>query len=538
VLAQRVEAQQIPDLRSLLIRKFACIYPLLAFTAALFALFGAGAVEAQAQQRSEDNYSGVSVETSPQVFATICALDAAGFGADERTLTEMPQRLALREDLLKMQGPATEALQRFYRDHALADPGETLARYIAFALVAGPPPRFQFQMDRDLIPPDVLTIEDFQGVLADFYREAHLDSRWSKVEPEYRPVVDLYQAPVRRIVTISNGYLREIVKPSHGRTFTVYVEPLVGSRTTFRNNGDHYAIVVGAGSQVPADDIQHAYLHFLLDPLLLRGRNQVQTKSALLSIAARAPRLPVEYRSDFVALTDECLIKAVELRLRRLSPEQLEAALNNDDQSGFILVRTIVQQLQKFEKAEPAMSYYFPDLMAGISVQGEQERLKNVTFASIEESPESKQDTAPASSRASELDRWLAQGGHEIALQDAPAAASTFEKVLEKYPNQPRALYGLAIASVLSGDATRAKDLFERLVSASDQKPDPTVLAWSHVYLGRIHDLEGLRDLAIGEYSAALAVDGASESARVAAQRGIDVAYSPPTRGNDRPEGP
>jgi tetratricopeptide (TPR) repeat protein len=264
----------------------------------------------------------------------------------------------------------------------------------------------------------------------------------------------------------------------------------------------------------------------------------VQTKSALLSIAARAPRLPVEYRSDFVALTDECLIKAVELRLRRLSPEQLEAALNSDDQSGFILVRTIVQQLQKFEKAEPAMSYYFPDLMAGISVQAEQERLKNVTFASMEGSPESKQDTAPASSRASELDRWLAQGGHEIALQDAPAAASTFEKVLEKYPNQPRALYGLAIASVLSGDATRAKDLFERLVSASDQKADPSVLAWSHVYLGRIHDLEGLRDLAIGEYSAALAVDGASESARVAAQRGIDVAYSPPTRGNDRPEGP
>jgi hypothetical protein len=527
VLALRIEAQQIPDLRSLLIRKFACIYALLAFTAALFGLFDAVALEAQ-PQRSGDGYSGVSVEPSRQVFATICALDAAGFDADERTLTEMPQRLALREDLLKMQGPAAEALQRFYREHVLADPGETLARYIAFALVVGPPPGFQFQMDRDLLPPDVLAIEGFQEVLIDFYREAHLDARWSKVEPEYEPAIDRYQAPLRRIVTISNGYLREVLKPSHGRTFTVYVEPLVGSRTTFRNSGDHYAIVVGTGSQVPADDIEHAYLHFLLDPLPLRSRKEVQSKSALLSIAARAPRLPVEYQNDFIALTDECLIRAVELRLRRLSPGQLEAALQNNDQSGFILVRSLVVQLQKFEKAEPAMSYYFPDLIAGINVQAEQERLKNVTFASTEELPEPKQDTSPAGSPASELDRLLAEGDHEIALQDAPAAVSTFEKVLEDYPNQPRALYGLAIASVLSGDATRAKDLFEGLVSASDQKADPVVLAWSHVYLGRIHDLEGVRDLAVGEYRAALAVDGASESARVAARRGIDVAYRPP----------
>ena len=39
--------------------------------------------------------------------------DAAGFGADESTLAEMPSRLALREDLLKLQGPATEALRKW-----------------------------------------------------------------------------------------------------------------------------------------------------------------------------------------------------------------------------------------------------------------------------------------------------------------------------------------------------------------------------------------------------------------------------------------
>ena len=95
------------------------------------------------QSAADSTETGVNVEASPQIFATMCALDAAGFDADESTLAEMPSRLALRGELLKLQGPATDALRQYYRDHALADPGETLSRYIAFALVVGAPPRFR-----------------------------------------------------------------------------------------------------------------------------------------------------------------------------------------------------------------------------------------------------------------------------------------------------------------------------------------------------------------------------------------------------------
>jgi hypothetical protein len=55
-------------------------------------------------------------------------------------------------------------------------------------------------------------------------------------------------------------------------------------------------------------------------------------------------------------------------------------------------------------------------------------------------------------------------------------------------------------------------------------------MAWSHVYLGRIHDLEDERELAVNEYQAALAVEGAPEAARVAAQSGVEIAYKPPPR--------
>ncbi len=135
--------------------------------AGLVALSAAVVLPARAQRASQppqSSPSGISVDASQQIFATLCALDAAGFAADTSTLAEMPARLALRGDLLKMQGPATEALRGFYRDHALADPGETLSRYITFALVVGPPPQFKFQVDHDMLPPDVLAIDGFQEI--------------------------------------------------------------------------------------------------------------------------------------------------------------------------------------------------------------------------------------------------------------------------------------------------------------------------------------------------------------------------------------
>jgi tetratricopeptide (TPR) repeat protein len=508
----------------------------LAITGAPFAPVAPGSF---AQSQTSSSVTGISVETSPQIFATMCALDAAGFDAQSSTFAEMPERLALRDQLLKLHGPATEAVRAFYKDYALSDPGETLSRFITFALVAGPPPNFRFQLSRDLLPPDVLAIEGFQDILAAFYSEAHLEIQWAKVEREYNRAAARDDAPLRKIVTNTNAYLRELIKPSSGRTFTLYVEPLVANRANFRNFGNRYAVVIGTGPQFPTDEVQHAYLHFMLDPLPLQYRKDVSAKADLLDVAAKAPRLPVVYQKDFLAFADECLIKAVELRLRRLPPEQLEVALRENDASGFILVRPFVAQLVKFEKAEPAMTYYFPDLIAGIDVDAEEKRLKDIKFPPPEQTIEP-QDNHAAAEQTSELDSWLEEGDHDIAAHDSSGAKAAFEKVLAKYPNEPRATYGLALSWVLSGtqgSADNAKELFERLVSPpnshdADPAPsaptnDPKILAWSHVFLGRIHDLEDERDLALSEYHLALSVDGAPEAARVAAERGIAEPYQP-----------
>src|SRR5215471_19483693 len=238
----------------------------------------------------------ITVEANPQLFAVLCALHAAGFEADVPTAGVRPVRARLHAELLRQEGPATQALRAFYREHQSS---ATLSRYISFALVVGPPPQFNYLLRREELPPDVLGIDGFPEVLVNFYREAQIDRLWAQVGPEYDREIARIHEPVSQIVLTSTSYLRELLKSSSSRTFAVYVEPLVGGKVNFRNYGDRYVIVVSPGSELPLDEIRHAFLHFLLDPLALRYRREVAAKKSLLNIAARAPQLPGEYKEDF-----------------------------------------------------------------------------------------------------------------------------------------------------------------------------------------------------------------------------------------------
>jgi tetratricopeptide (TPR) repeat protein len=505
--------------------------------ACVFLLALALAPELPAQSGSSSP-TGISVQQSEQIFDTLCALDAAGFQSDQSTLGDLPERLALEGDLLKLQGPATLAVRTYYRGHPEADPDALLSRYVTFALTVGPPPDFSFELSEDELPPEALSLEDFQPLLSAFYKEADLGARWKQVAPEYEPLAGKYRSIVRAVVVKTSAYLREVIGAQNGRSFTVYVEPLVGSHTDFRNLGDQYAVVVGARPADSAELIQHAYIHFMVDPLVLKDRDALLSKTPIFNIAARAPQLPEEDRDDLVSYVDECVVKAIELRLRDLPAAEQESVLKHDDETGFVMVRPLVAGLEKFEKDNPSMTYYLPDLIAGVDVAAEQKRLQGIQFATLQPAPAAVTQT-PSQAAASQKESLLAEGDREIALRDGNAAAAIFKKVLDAYPNEPHALYGLAVASVLTGHADESKQLFQRVVASSSSTgpgadsgkdaADPTALAWSHIYLGRIDDLEGNRDLAVTEYRAALAVAGAPESARIAAQRGVDQAYAPPT---------
>ncbi len=482
----------------------------------------------------------VSVDTNLQLFATLCALQAAGFEKEVSDAGFHPLRRSLRSQLFRQQGPATEALRAYVAEHRLPDPSATLSRYVSFALVVGPPPKFSYIFRRDELPPDVSPIENFNEVLANFYAEAKIERLWAQVQPDYDREIERLSPTVTQIVNTSSGYLRELLDPTNPRRFTVVVEPLIGARTSFRSYGTNYYVVVSPRTTPQVDEIRHAFLHFLLDPLASRFPNVVQAKRPLLDIAARAPRLPVTYRDSLSVWLTECLVRAVELKLRKLSPEQTLAIIAEAQSDGYVLVGPFYRELAVFQQAEPAMSFYYPDFLRGVRTSEEVKRLEGVQFASQAPAPaESTEsiDAGAGSGESLELAAWLAEGDRAIASRDAVGAITAFEKVLAKYSGQPRALYGRAVAAVLQGDMERARGLFSVLVrpgpdaGATTEKPDPLVLAWSHVHLGRIYDVEGERELAMSEYRAALAVEGAPESARLAARRGLEKGFTSSQQG-------
>src|SRR6267378_4275235 len=119
-----------------------------------------------------------------------------------------------------------------------------LPLFVSFALAAGPPPKFAFELRREDLPPDALALEGFNEVLANFYREAQLDQLWQLYQRDYESGVEYYSAPLSQVAFTATSYLREIIKSNSPRTFSLYVEPLAGRKTNFRNYGDHYELVV------------------------------------------------------------------------------------------------------------------------------------------------------------------------------------------------------------------------------------------------------------------------------------------------------
>jgi len=474
--------------------------------------------------------NAVTVDGSEAMFTTMCALLAAGFESNLSADNWTAFRAQMRERLRQQQGPAVEAVRQFYRQHELRDPGATLSRYLWFGLVSGPAPAFQPILRRDELPPEVIALLGFSELLSSYYQEQKIGDLWRQVQPIYNREIQRLQEPLTQIVFTTTGYVREILEAYSVRKFTIVVEPLVGRITNVRNFGDRYTLVLSGGDNVPQDVVRHAFLHFMLDPLPLMYPHVIAVKRPLYETAAKAPRLESDLKDDFPSYFAECMVRAVELRMKRMSPGEREAALGRNDADGYVLVRPIVTGLASFENSEPSMKRYFPDLVRSIDEKGEAKRVAAIQFAPAD-AGEIDEAAAEAVARAkkvlpttvpndAEVIAALTEGERQIAAKNSRAAESSFKKVLVKYPDQPRAWFGLGVVAYMDHDSARAKEVFGRLTMGEHAATaDPRVLAWSHVYLARIYDYEGNSSVAKTEYESALAVQGGPEEARQAAQK-------------------
>jgi tetratricopeptide (TPR) repeat protein len=460
------------------------------------------------------------LDGSETLFTVLAAINAAGYDANLDSNANSPVRNQVRQAIAQQHLDSVEALKKFMADHHQEDSEAELNQYISFALSLRGPPDFQFWMPPQEVPPDVRKLDGLNELVARFYREAGIEDLWKQSQPALDKAIEAYHSGVVQAVLQANAYLRNPTSGYRGRRFQVYVD-LLGppNQIQTRSYKDNYFVVVTPSPEPQIDQVRHAYLHYLLDPLSLRYFEQWDRDRGLADFAQAAPALDESYKNDFMLLATECVIKAVESRLA--SGAKKQELVNEALSQGFVITPALAQGLAAYEKQPESLRNYFPDLLGEIDLEREDRRLQNVHFASDPTVHKAKPAPAPAAPVLSAAAKTLAEAEDQYTNRNLVAARAGYQKTLEQPAENPvhaRAYYGLARIAALDHDPELAEKLFQKTLQMS---PDDETKSWAYLYLGRLSDAAGDRQQAEKNYRAALAVQGAPEQVKAAAEKGL-----------------
>ena len=466
------------------------------------------------------------LDANPTLFVVLAAANAAGYDAGIDSPTNSPLRRLVRDRLAKEKLTSIVPLRALLRDVRPKDPAVELNRYIEFSILSAGPPDFKPARSDLPRPADLAGLDELPPLLAEFYKEAHLDELWRELQPQYDGLIEELGPPVRRALLEANAYLRNDTSGYLGHRFLVWAEPLGAPNQVqaFRYLDDDN-VVVTPFVTAPSDDIRHAYLHYLLEPIAIKYSAEIQTKAALYNYAQNAPLVAEAYtRSQFVELATECFIKAVESRIAH-KPALVDQALRE----GYVLTPAFAEQLVAYENQETTMRVFFPDLVDKIDVKREQKRLANVQFVT-ERAVRTVHVSVPvpapppaltgAAKTLDDAEKMFAE--HFSTDRKMTPAKDLFLRALQESDQNPmhaKAYYGLARVAMVETDLDTAERLYHKVLELD---PDPVTKSWSLFYLGRLSDnMQGGREQAQEFYKAVLAVVGAPDQVRKAAEQGL-----------------
>jgi hypothetical protein len=484
------------------------------------------------------NQSMITLDSSETIFAVLTALNACGYDQD-LTISDATRsnvRAEVQRNLRDSEEAeaARTALCDFTQNHvASKDPNRNLSQYISLALYMDGPPHFAPRVKEDDLPPDAVLITGFGTLLEHFYDKAKLHSIWERHRNDYSAAMRRYHEPLAKMVFDTEIYLKQPSSQYLGRRFTIYLD-FMGSpnETDARNYGvDYYVVVFPAPnmssgdapkSALKMDQIRHTFLHYEFDPLADKHYSAIKRLEPLLQSVKRAP-LEESFKTDISLLVTECLVRAVEIRTTGSKAEEAMRTQAVDDavKQGYILTRTFYDDVVAFEKDPAGIRGVYGDFLYNLDVKKEEKAAAEVQFASA---------TAPELVRLSrpEERRMLVTAERRLAAGDPKGAQELAQQALDKkIGDQGRALFILAEVAVANKNRDGAQDSFRKAIEASK---DPTVLGWSHVYLGRILDMKEEREAALQEYRAALDTGGKLPEIKAAAERGLQQAYEPPAK--------
>ncbi len=499
----------------------------------------------------------ISLVSSEPVFIMAAALNACGY--NEGLAESAPVRQRVIDDMNKALAASEDAREKrdkvclFIAQHRMTGSEKDISQYISLALYLSPPPELETTVDLPEMPPDSTQVAEIVPLLRDFAAAIDLNGIWLTVHRVYDVEIDKLHDPLSQMIVNTNLYLKMPTSTYNGQRFIVVIEPMLSpAMVNARIYGTDFVVVVSpVNGKIPMNDVRHTYLHYLIEPLLYARSNAIDRMQPILKAIHDAP-LDFHYRSDPVALTVECLIKAIEARTmdtgipvykipagversdlpryeheRQLYQQKVDAvrwaAIQHDMTQGFVLTQYFYEQLVPFEKDPASLGDTIGEMVYGMDIDQQVHRAKNIDF-DAQADGDVLQRTKPRVLTGLDLAEARLQSG-DVATAGALArqALTVHSDTLESVADNARANFILARVAILSGHPEEAIDRFQKTLATSKE---PRLLAWSHIYLARMLDLECKRDAAVAEYNEALASRDGAQDTRLAAERGVKTAYA------------
>jgi hypothetical protein len=462
---------------------------------------------------------------------------------------EIDKALAASEDARAKR----DAVCLFIAQHKMTGTELDVAQYISLALYLTPPPQMETTADLTEMPPDATQVAEIVPHLNDFAIAVDLHGIWLTVHHTYDEAANQLHNPLSQMIVSTNLYLKMPAGTYDGRRFIVVIEPMLSPGTVnARIYGSDYVVVVSpVNGTIRMNDVRHTYLHYVIEPLLYARANAIDRAQPILKEIKDAP-LEFRYRSDTVPLTVECLIKAIEARTMdtgipdykfpanlersQLPRYQHEQELNqqkqeavrlglvaHDMKQGFVLTQYFYELMIAFEKDPASLKDDIGEMVYGMDVEQQVHRARQIDFdkeADFEILGRSKPRKLEGMDLAErELSNGDTAGASAMAKQELTRQSDTVQATA----NSARAWFILARAAAMTGHPEQAIEDFQKTLATSKEQ---RLLAWSHIYLGRMLDLDCKRDEAMSEYKLALTVRDGREDTRLAAERGVKNAYS------------
>jgi tetratricopeptide (TPR) repeat protein len=262
-----------------------------------------------------------------------------------------------------------------------------------------------------------------------------------------------------------------------------------------------------------------------------------------------------------VALTVECLIKAIEARImdtgipvykipanidrsdlpryereRQAYQQKVDAVriatMRHDMTQGFVLTQYFYEQMLQFEKDPVSLKDTMGEMVYSMDIEQQIHRARNLDFdkeADGDVLTRSKPrkltglDLAEARLAAGDVATASAMARQALSTHSDSSNSSNSSDSLAAVAVSARAEFILARVAILTGHPDQAIKGFQRTLATSK---DMRLLAWSHIYLGRMLDLDCKRDEALTEYKEAMKTRDGQLDTRLSAERGIKAAYA------------